>query len=238
MQKLKFSIFTFFMLSGLVQAQEFVEPFADFFSLKECYVVTKKGEEIRGKLQGATSSRGFITQLTIVDELGYKQKFKAHEIERFAIRPDAITKLNTINDKATSIRHAVKTNHNDLLDREWIYFDAQLKARSKKNIGLLQLLNPGLDEYVKVYDHPNGSKSMPIRIKGIPIVGGEERTFLVVKGEGETEIVRKASYERSFRKLFSDEPTMLEMKNPKFKDFAQHIEIYNNLKYERLMSRR
>lgn len=234
MQKLKLSIVTFFIFFGMIQAQEFVEPFVDFFSLKDCYVVTKKGEEIRGKLQGATSARGFITRLTIVDESGFKQKFKAHEIERFAIRPDVMTKLNTIGEKTTSIRHAIRTDYDNLLDREWIYFDSQKIPRGKK-IGLLQLLNPDSDDFFKVYYHPNGSKSMTLRIKGIPIIGGEERTYLVVKDSGDTEIVRKASFERTYRKIFADVPVMLEVRNPNFKNFADHIANYNDLRYQKML---
>lgn len=221
---------------GTLKAQDFVEPFSDFFSMKECYVITNSGEEIQGKLRGATDSKGFIVKLTIIDEQGVRHKFKASQIQRFAIRPDGFTKMNTINDKTTSIRHAVKTDYHNILDREWIYFDTQLLPRSKKRVGMLQLLNPGLDDFIKVYNHPNGSKSMPIRLKGIPLVGGEERTFLVVKDEGKTEIVRKASYEKAYDRIFADESTMLQVRNPHFRNFADHISNYNSLRYQRLFT--
>ena len=221
---------------GTLKAQDFVEPFSDFFSMKECYVITNSGEEIQGKLRGATDSKGYIMRLTLIDEQGVKHKFKASQIQRFAIRPDGFTKLNTINEKTVSIKHAVKTDYNNILDREWIYFDTQVLPRSKKKVGMLQLLNPGLDDFIKVYNHPNGSKSMPISIKGIPVVGGEERTFLVVKGEGKTEIVRKASYEKAYDRIFEDEPAMLEVRNPHFRNFADHIANYNSLRYQRLFT--
>ncbi len=237
MHKLKLSIALFFVVLGVgrVQAQEFAEPFADFFSMKECFVITNSGEEIHGKLRGATQSRGFIVRLTLVDEEGRKHKFKAHQIQSFGIRPDAFTKLNTINEKTTSIRHAARTNYNNILDREWIYYDTQVMPRSKKK-GMLQLLNPGMDEFIKVYYHPNGSKSMPIAIKGIPVVGGEERTFLVVKGDGDTQIVRKASFEKAYRSIFADVPEMLDVRNPHFRNFANHIVNYNELRYKQLMA--
>lgn len=237
MQKLRLSILLLLAAVGTLRAQEFVEPFADFFSMKECYVVTNADVEIHGKLRGATDSKGFIIRLTIVDEYGVKHKFKASQVKRFAIKPDGFTKMNTLNEKTTSIRHAVKTDYNNILDREWIYYDAERMPRSKK-AGLLQLLNPGLDDYVKVYYHPNGSKSMPISIKGIPVVGGEERTFLVVKENGDTEIVRKASFERSYKKIFADEPAMLEVRNPHFRNFAEHIANYNELRYQKMMARK
>lgn len=221
---------------GTLKAQDFVEPFSDFFSMKECYVITNSGEEIQGKLRGATDSKGYIMKLTVIDEQGVKHKFKASQIQRFAIRPDGFTKLNTINEKTVSIKHAVKTNYNNILDREWIYFDTQVLPRSKKKVGMLQLLNPGLDDFIKVYDHPNGSKSMPLNIGQVTVLGGEERTFLVVKGEGKTEIVRKASYEKAYNRIFADEPAMLQVRNPHFRNFADHIANYNSLKYQRLFT--
>ena len=235
MQKLKLSIMLLIAAFGTLKAQDFVEPFADFFSFKECYVITQNDEEIHGKIQGATSSKGFITRLTLVDEYGVKHKFKASQVKRFAIKPDAFTKANTINEKTTSIRHALKTDYNNILDREWIYFDSERMPRGKRT-GLLQLLNPGQDDYVKVYYHPNGSKSMPISIKGIPVVGGEERTYLVVKENGETEIVRKASFERAYRKIFADEPIMMEVRSPHFRNFAEHIANYNDLRYQKMIA--
>lgn len=221
-------------------AQDFMEPFSDFISDRECYVITNRGETITGYLGGATELSGFITRLRIRDEEGKLYKFKAEDIQRFAIRPGAFAKLATIAEKSTSIRHIVNTNQDNILDREWIYFDAQSMPRRRNKIALLQLLNPGLDEFIKVYDHRNGSKSMPVSVAGVNLVGGEERTYWVVKGDGKPVIVRKASYKKSFVDLFVDEPDLIsaQRERPKFKDFASHIHAYNELKYKSLLSQK
>ncbi len=221
-------------------AQDFAEPFTNFISDRECYVITNDGETIAGYLGGATEWRGFVTRLRIRDEDGKLYKFKAEDIQRFAIRPGAFAKLSTIAEKSTSIRHIIKTDQNNILDREWIYYDAQPMPRRRNKIALLQLLNPGFDENIKVYDHRNGSKSMPIGVKGIALVGGEERTYWVVKGEGKPMIVRKASFKKSFVDLFADEPDFIasQRDRPKFKDFASHIQAYNELKYRNLSSQK
>lgn len=240
MQKLRLSILLLLAMVGTLKAQDFVEPFSDFLSERECYVITVSGERISGVLRGATNEKGYITRLTIEDELGNRHKFKAADVQRFAIKPGAFAKLSTINEKGTSIRHIVKTDHNDILDREWIIFDQQDMPRTKRRIALLQLLNPGFDEHIKVYDHSNGSKSMPIRIMSIPIVGGEERTFWVVKGDGKPEIVRKAKFKKAFKELFADEPMLVASakRKPKFKDFAQYISFYNQLKSGELSAKK
>lgn len=240
MQKLKLSITLLLLSLGPVMAQDFVEPFTEFISDRECYVITNDGETITGSLGGVTEWGGFITRLRIRDEEGKLHKFRAHEVEQFAIRPGAFAKLATLAETSTSVRHAIKTDQNDILDREWIYFDAQSMPRRKNKIALLQLLNPGFDEYVKVYFHRNGSKSAPISLGTVAIVGGEERTYWVVKGDSKPVIVRKASFKKSFTNLFSDEPDLFSSvsRRPKFKNFANHISYYNELRQRSLKAGR
>jgi hypothetical protein len=150
MQKLRLAMLLLVATIGTLRAQKFVEPFSDFVSQKECYVITSSGETIYGYLRGATTDRGFITRLSIEDEFGERYKFKAVDVQRFAIKPGTFAKLSTVAEKGTSIRHIVKTDHNDILDREWIFFDQQAMPRTKHRVALLQLLNPGFDEYLKV----------------------------------------------------------------------------------------
>ncbi|OEK05128.1 hypothetical protein [Roseivirga misakiensis] len=240
MQKLKLSITLMFLSLSAVIAQEFAEPFTTFISDRECYVITADGEEVFGTLRAATESRGFITRLRIRDESGQIHKFKAEDVVRFAIRPDAFTKSITVSEKATSIRHIITTDHNNILDRDWIYYDAQSMPRRKNKIALLQLLNPGFDEFIKVYDHRNGSKSMPISIGGVHVVGGEERTLLVVQGDSKPRIVRKASFKKAFVDIFSDQPEIFKTVKgkPKFKEFARYIQTYNVMKDESLAAQR
>jgi predicted RNA-binding protein associated with RNAse of E/G family len=63
------------------------------------------------------------------------------------------------------------------------------------------------------------------------VVGGEDRTFMVVKGNSKPRIVRKAKYKKAFIALFGDDPDFLKAwkRRAKFKDFAQHITLYNEL---------
>ncbi len=239
MKKLKITIAILLLSVAGLQAQDFQEPFADYFSMKECFVVTHSGEFIHGQLRGATDSRGFITRITMIDDQGVKHKFKASQIQRFAIKPDAFTKLRTLDEYSTSVEHVLKTDHDNILDREWVYYDAHVMPRKKNKVGLLQLLNPGFEEYIKVYHHPNGSKSMTVRVGGINWLGGKERTYLVVKGSAKPQIVRKSSFNKSFDWMFGDEAVMRStlVRKADFKDFAGHIQAYNELRYKSLFSK-
>ncbi len=240
MQKLNVLIAILLLGLGSVKAQDFVEPFTNFVSLKECYVVTNEGDTIVGIMRGVTQSKGYITRLSLTDEFDKVHKFKAEDVKRFAIKPSGFAKGLSALDKITSVRHVLKTRKKDMINREWVFFDAQPKPRSKNKVALLQLLNPGFDQHIKVYDHINGSKSMPIKIKKVKLVGGEERTFWVVKGDSKPEIVRKASFKKSFGKLFSDSSEVVRNadRRPKFKNFAAYIHAYNELKGQSLTAER
>lgn len=239
MKKLNTTILILLLVVTGLKAQKFQEPFSDYFSLKECYVITNEGEYIYGKLRGATDSRGFITKISLVDKDGKKHKFKASQLQRFAIKPDAFTKVKTLEEYSTSLEHIIKTDHDNILEREWVYYDAHIMPRKKSKVGLLQLLNPGFEEYIKVYHHPNGSKSMTVKLGGVKWLGGKERTYLVVKGSGKPEIVRKGSFNKSFQWMFADEASLYQNigKKAEFEGFADYIHVYNELRYKSLLSK-
>ena len=213
-------------------AQGFTEPFTDFFSERQCYVITNSGERIVGWLRSATESRGFITRLSLKDVDDRVHKFKAEDLQSFSVKPDFVSKLSAVAESSNSIREILDTNHEDILERGWIHYDTQNMPRRKRKMALLQLMNPTFDEHIKVYYHLNGSKSMPVSLGGINLTGGEERTFWVVKGDSKPIIVRKASFKKYYNLLFADEPDMFKRigGKPDFEAFAQYIQTYNELK--------
>lgn len=232
MQKLNLSIILILLNLGPVMAQGFVEPFTDYFSERECYVITNSGDRIVGWLRSANETNGFITRLSLKDVDGQVHKFKAGDIQGFSVKPDLVSKLSALSESSNSIREIMDTDHEEIMSRGWIHYDAQVMPRRKKKMALLQLLNPTFDEHIKVYYHLNGSKSMPISVGGINLVGGEERTYWVVKGNSKPLIVRKASFKKYYNALFADEPEMLKLLagKPDFDAFAQYIQTYNGLK--------
>lgn len=231
MQKLKISLLLLIALVSEVASQEFLTPYNTFVSDKLAYVITQEGDSVSGYLRSATEGSGFIRRVTILDEFGNKRKFKATQLERFAIQPGAFAKIEAAASNTFSLRQAIQTDFDAVLDRDWLIYDSQEIPRRKDKTGLLQLLNPGFDQHIKVYHHPNGSKSMPISLGNVRVLGGEDRTFLVVKHNGKPEIVRKAKYKKAFARLFADDPDFIRnwQKGAKFRDFAQHVAVYSQL---------
>jgi hypothetical protein len=231
MQKLKFTVILL-VLAFQAQAQSFLTPYSTFISDKPSYVITQDGDSIFGTIRSVLHSGNFIKRVSIKDNQGKVHKLEAFQIRRFATQPGNYAFFETIAERTSSLRQIIKTDFKDVRDREWLIYDRELLPRRTNKYGLLQLLNPGFDQHIKVYDHPNGSKSMPIKVAGIRVVGGEDRTLLVVKDNQQAVIIRKVSYKQSFADLFSDEPELIKAIDgkPKFEDFAQHIFAYNDLK--------
>lgn len=231
MQKLKISILLLVALVSEVASQEFATPYDNFFSDRLAYVITQEGDSISGYLRNGTVASGFIRRITLIDQVGNKRKFKAAQLQRFAIQPDFFAKLDAVASNSISIRQSIQTDFDEILDRDWLIYDSHNIPRRKGKTGLFQLLNVDFDQHIKVYYHPYGSKSMPLSLGGVNIVGGENRTFMVVKDNQKPQIVRKAKYEKAFVELFGDDPDFLQawQRKAKFRDFAQHIALYNEL---------
>lgn len=240
MQKLKITIMLLVALVSQVAAQEFLTPYNTFVSDRLAYVITQEGDSISGYLRSATEASGFIRRVTILDEFGNKRKFKATQLQRFAIQPGAFAKIEAAASSTFSLRQAIQTDFDEVLDRDWLIYDSQQIPRRKNKTGLLQLLNPGFDQHIKVYHHPNGSKSMPISMGNLRVLGGEDRTFLVVKNDQKPQIVRKAKYKKAFAQLFADDTNFIRNwhKGAKFRDFAQHVAVYSKLQAANNLSAR
>lgn len=92
----------------------------------------------------------------------------------------------------------------------------------------MQLLNPGFDTKLKVYDLPN-AKSGETSIGGIAVGGDKATAYLVVKNGESLKITKKKYKKQDFKLLFSDCPKILENNEPNFKEFATHVFFYDQL---------
>ncbi len=230
-----FSLLAFFVIES--RAQEFLAPYETFFSGQLAYVVTTEDEVIYGELRSAVTGPDRIKKLSMVDGYGKKHKFKASKIQRFAIQPSFFGKVEAVAENSSSLKELSKVNFNELVNREWlIYEQVLLPRRKKEKYALMQLLNPGFSGRIKVFHNANADETMPIRLGGIRVVGGEDRSYIVVKDNQQAIFVRKAGFVKDFGQLFGDSPDFIKKstRRPKFKNFASHVEEYNSLSPENL----
>src|SRR5690606_34593241 len=191
-----------------------------------CLVRLKSGEEISATFKGASLLNGYLYKITIVGEDGAKVKFKPEDIERLLIKTSKLAKLAMIMESSSSVKEMTNANYDEIVNREYIIFETGLKASKKDKARLLQLLNPGFDDKIKVYADPEANETGGLEIGAVQLTGGAEKSYLFVMGDGKAIKVKKGSYRRNFDELYGECPEMLKVfagEKIKWVDVAGHV---------------
>ena len=221
------SLFLCLFALGGVFAQQFIEPVENPVS-KECYLTLKNGVETKCEFKTAMSNNG-MKSMTIIDENGVKIKYKAAEVEKLRIKMSTWAKIGTIIEGSESITAVAKLDVTEIIEREFIIYEQALLPKKKDKYALLQLLNPGFDGRIKVYENPMGGES-GLSVGGMNVSGGEEKSFLVVKDGDKSMKIKKGSYKKDFSMLFGDCTEMIKILSDEkihFQDMALHVLYYN-----------
>lgn len=229
----KIVIFAFTLLAGYaLQAQAFLTPVGGMIGKQEGYVVLLSGDTLHGKVTMATQMNGLIKTFTFVTKDEVKHKLKAEEVQCLWIKASKLAKLEAMGEASRSLKRMASTDFEQIRNREYIVYERALLPGKKEKYALLQLLNPGFDSKIKVYEHPNGGETAETSIGGLTVTGGEDKSYLVVKGGEQAQVVKKRTYTDSFAWLFGDCPEMVKHyseQNEKisFWDFASHTFDYD-----------
>jgi hypothetical protein len=214
-------------LSPQAQAQGFIQPAPDRAIVGDCQVTTAEGREVTGRIRSKTRQNSFLRKLSIHDESGNKVKYSAADILELKVRVGKLQKLRMISVCPTDILKLLEADFDEIVTREYIIFERALRPK-KDQYGLFQLINPGFDSKIKVYDDPSGFKSR-----------GEatgwrwtDHSFVVVKEGEKSFLLKKKLYQDQFEQVFGDCPEVLKHYSgakPRFEDFAQHVFVYDQL---------
>lgn len=194
-----------------------------------CILRLESGEEIHGKFVGGTGSTNGLKKISIKLENGEKAKFVPEQVISLRIKTSALSKLAMVSESGSSIKEIVNTDFNEIVNREYIIFETALTAKKTDTYRLLQLLNPGFDNKIKVFAEP-GKKTGGLNVGGLQLTGGEARAYLFVKGREKAVEVKKGSYSKNFEELYSDCPKMLsafQVEKIKWDDVALHVFAYD-----------
>jgi hypothetical protein len=212
-----------------VSGQAFIKPVTNPWST-DCYVTLNDGEEFRCELRSAVFTGGSVRSLSIIREDGTKQKYRAEDVKRMLIKFGDLAKIETIMESTTSIQELLDLNFNEIVEREYIIYEQALLPKKKDKYALLQLLNPGFDNRIKVYENPTGQESGTMTVGDVTVTGGRETSFLVVKDGEKSVKVKKGSYKKSFPILFGDCEEIMKiygLGKVKFYDMAHHVLYYD-----------
>ena len=210
-----------------LHSQSFVTPLTSISG--DAALTTKDGKEIPCDIKMALFGPQGIMSLTIKDSVtGEKTRFKAEQVAKLRVKIDGLAKLEMMADKTSNLKKWLKADFNEIVDRKYAYYE-QVQIPGKDKYVLTQLLNPGFDGKIKVFDKPN-AKTGDTSIGGIAVSGGEAKAYYVIQNGVTFEITRKKYAKEFFKQLFPDCPEMDKTyPDPDFADFAVHILYYEKM---------
>ncbi len=187
-------------------------------------VITLDGKILKGKLRSASFGSKGIMSFKLIDEKDIAHKFKAAEVQQLKLKVDGLAKMEIIAEQSSNIEKLANSNFKEVVEREYILWQ-RVKQPGKEKCYLLQLLNPGFDSKIKVYDLPN-AKSGETSVGDIAVSGNNATAYYVVTN-GETYKISKSKYvKEGYKLLFNTCADMKEAK-PDFKLFSAHVFYYD-----------
>lgn len=209
------------LLARGLSAQQFVTPLQSISGA--ALVTTVDGKEIPCEIRSALFGMNGLASMTVRDTVtGEKLKFKAEQVARLRVKIDALARMEMLADKTSNLKKLRDADFSEITDREYAYYD-QVQIPGKDVFVLIQLLNPGFDSKIKVYDKPM-AKTGETEIGGIAVSGGQAKAYYVIRDGVTTEISRGKYAKTFFPLLFSGCPELIAaFPDPEFADFAEHV---------------
>ncbi len=195
----------FLFLSATIFAQKFATVISsdNIAWLRDFTVITTEGDTIFGKkLSSYSEANGRLKAFTLKDEEGTKHKFNSNNVVSVVAKLTKFGKAATIGDNATkSIQSAVTTDYAGIVEQNLVRFNSVVYNKKGKK-AILQLVNYGFDQKLKIYPDPN-SESGITTINDVAVSGGILKDYFIVKGE-QTFKVNKKTYKKLFDTIYDN----------------------------------
>ena len=196
-------IFLFF--ASTIFAQKFATVISsdNIAWLRDFTVITTEGDTIFGKkLSSYSEANGRLKAFALKDEEGTKHKFNSNNVVSVVAKLTKFGKAATIGDNATkSIQSAVTTDYAGIVEQNLVRFNSVVYNKKGKK-AILQLVNYGFDQKLKIYPDPN-SESGITTINDVAVSGGILKDYFIVKGE-QTFKVNKKTYKKLFDTIYDN----------------------------------
>lgn len=231
--KTRFLSLTFFLFFTIViSAQDFLDGSFTFSNKKESYITLKDGKEIVGFIDDIDRKKGLIEEITIKDLNKKKINLKPDDVLHMYIAPSGFDKLAAFDKKSTDLTEISKDRsmHNEFVKKGYVYFETtDVLIKKKKMNLLLQLLNPGFSEKIKVYFDPYADETMSVGVGGFKVAGGDAKSYYFKKGDAVAFKMHKKNYEEEFESLYGDCPELKKEFTKKlgWSNVEKHVYFYS-----------
>jgi hypothetical protein len=206
-------------------AQTFLPAIERFSGKKEGFLVTTKGDTTKFLLDDLDRKKGLIVNVAGNDVHGKKFEYKADQIRFLALAPADYAKFAAFSEGTGSVLRASKTDFKQI-NRDLIFF-YQEYLEDKKRTVLVQLVNPGFDNNIRVYSDPFAKQTSGVTVGGVQMTGGMDKSYYV-NYNGKTYRLYKKDYDKKFKEFFGNCPEMkAKYKNGAWRDFAEHLFLFD-----------
>lgn len=217
------------LTAGSAGAQGFITPVEEVPHANECYIIKTDGSRIEGKVRSYDIGEG-IKAITLTETNGSRLKVPALEIRELGVKSTGLVKLELMAESTETVRKLSKANFEEIANREYIIYQQALMPGKKDKYALLQLLNPGFDSVIKVFQDPWANETKGLTFGATSLTGEEDKSYLFVKNNARAFKVKKGGYKNEFESIFGDCPKMIQIyggEKLRFKDAAQHVWVYD-----------
>jgi hypothetical protein len=217
------------MFPLLAFSQYFMPAWSSGGQSNKGMVILQNGDTISGKF-GIVSNIQNIKSLTIKDENDVKHKLEAEQIKKVLVKVQNLAKFTV---ETSSIKDMSQTSYAKVANTEYYIWEPAVTPKKGK-MKVMQLVNSGFDSKMKVYRNPTSGETGGVGIGGIPLTGGIEKSYYIVKAGADIAIeVEKGKYKKQYFEIFAyDCPKLkeaLDDKKPDWDGFPAHVFIYDQL---------
>jgi hypothetical protein len=215
-----------FYLFNLVSAQNFLEPF-DLFSTKETsYVTMKDGTQHEGTAKSIKRSKGVVKEVKLKTKDGKTLSLKPDQVKEMYLMPSKFNKFGTAYENMTNVKKINRGIDSKHINEGYGYFvSTEVMLGKKKQVLMLQLLNPHFDGNVRVFHDPMAKETMRVGVGAMTVAGGDDKSYYVQVGDEPAIKIRKKEFDDEYKNIFKNCPDIAklpkkEIKWMKFPEFV------------------
>ncbi len=226
------SIAMLLVSATLLNGQDFLDGAYGFSHSKEAYFTLKTGEEITAFVDNVKRKKGLISSIEIKDAAGKKTSLSPDKVKHMYLPPTGFDKFSRALDAAGTATkwdqdHSAHAEH---IKNGYVFFEnTEVMVKKKKMTMLMQLINPGFANGIKVYFNPLATETGGLAVGNIQVTGGDDRSCYFKKGDKTAYLINKKNYSKEVNNLYGDCPDLAKAFDNKFKwsEAPRHVFHYS-----------
>lgn len=216
------------LLSTTVSAQEFIAKQGTFSYKKMAYIYLENGDSIIGDLEKVGYKKSLIDELNVKKEGEKKgEEIDINTIKRVYLPVSNVAIGFSKANQPFDAGNWSKSGLNQLLLNEGyvLYEKSVTVLKGKEEVLLMQLVNPGFNDKIRVYADPRAGESQSFGVGPVKLAGGDDKSYYVKVGDKPAIKVKSKDFDENISTIFAGCPTLEAKLKEKadWGDFAKYV---------------